>query len=100
MSRWNEIRAQLRAEPRRFVVTGAAGFIGSHLTEALLRMGQIVVGLDNFATGTRSNLSETLNGVSRDDRARFRFIEGDVRDPRSCADAVEGADVVLHEAAL
>jgi UDP-N-acetylglucosamine 4-epimerase len=100
MNRFAEICEHLRAEPRRFVVTGAAGFIGSHLTEKLLRLGQSVVGLDNFATGTRDILSETLSTLSADERARFRFIEGDIRAPDSCADAVKGAHIVLHQAAL
>jgi UDP-N-acetylglucosamine 4-epimerase len=100
VSRLADIHAHLRAEPRRFVVTGAAGFIGSHLTEKLLRLGQSVVGLDNFATGMRDNLSETLSALSADERARFHFIEGDIRSPRTCADAMKGADIVLHQAAL
>jgi UDP-N-acetylglucosamine 4-epimerase len=100
VSRLIEIRKQLRGEPRRFVVTGAAGFIGSHLTAELLRLGQSVVGLDNFATGTRENLSETLSALSTDERSRFRFIEGDIRVPQTCADAVKGAQIVLHQAAL
>jgi UDP-N-acetylglucosamine 4-epimerase len=100
MSRFEEIREHLRSQPRRFFVTGAAGFIGSHLTEELLGLGQWVVGLDNFATGTRDNLSEILSSLSVDERARFRFIEGDIRIPRTCADAVRGAHIVLHQAAL
>jgi UDP-N-acetylglucosamine 4-epimerase len=100
MSRFAVICGCLREEPRRFVVTGAAGFIGSHLTEKLLRLGQSVVGLDNFATGTRDNLSETLSALSADERARFRFIEGDIRDPSICEEALRGAHIVLHQAAL
>jgi UDP-N-acetylglucosamine 4-epimerase len=97
---YHDICARLRSEPRHFVITGAAGFIGSHLTEKLLRLGQTVVGLDNFATGSRDNLSEMLSGIGAEERSRFRFIEGDIRDPRACSDAVEGADTVLHQAAL
>jgi UDP-N-acetylglucosamine 4-epimerase len=100
VNRFAEIRERLRAEPRSFVVTGAAGFIGSHLTEKLLRWGQSVVGLDNFATGTHDNLSEALNALSAEERARFRFIEGDIRDADTCAEAVRGAHIVLHQAAL
>jgi UDP-N-acetylglucosamine 4-epimerase len=100
MSRYDEIREQLREAPLRFVVTGAAGFIGSHLTEALLRLGQTVVGLDNFATGTRRNITEATGALTTEERARFRLIEGDVRTYETCAAAVRGADVVLHQAAL
>ncbi len=100
MSRLAEIRSYLRAEPRSFVVTGAAGFIGSHLTEKLLRLGQRVVGLDNFSTGTQENLSEVLRSLSAEERARFRFIEGDIRIPRTCGEAMRGAYIVLHQAAL
>ncbi|MEM8699510.1 MAG: SDR family oxidoreductase [Pseudomonadota bacterium] len=86
-----DLAADLRAEPKLWAVTGAAGFIGSHLVEALLRLGQRVVGLDNFSTGHRRNLP---------DAPGFHLIEGDIRDPATCADAVAGAEVVLHHAAL
>src|SRR5581483_314145 len=98
--RLDEIRSQLRAKPRSFVVTGTAGFIASHLTEKLLRLGHRVVGLDNFATGTQENLSEILSSLSAEERARFRFIEGDIRIPRTCAEAMRDAHIVLHQAAL
>jgi UDP-N-acetylglucosamine 4-epimerase len=75
----------------RFLVTGAAGFIGSNLAEALVSRGQRVRALDNFLTGKRENL-DSLDGVE--------FIEGDVRDPVTCRMACEGVDYVLHEAAL
>ncbi len=94
------LRAELRARSRTWLVTGAAGFIGSHLVEHLLRLGQRVVGLDNFATGSRRNLKEALALVSREDAARFRLHEGDIRAPGVCARACEGTEVVLHEAAL
>lgn len=84
------------APPRTWAVTGAAGFIGSHLVEALLAAGQRVVGLDNFSTGHRSN----LEAVSSEAGDRFRLVEGDVRDPEACREAVGSADVVLHQAAL
>jgi UDP-N-acetylglucosamine 4-epimerase len=100
MSRFEELRERLSARPRHFLVTGAAGFIGSHLTEKLLRWGQHVVALDNFATGTRDNLAEALKTLSPAARARFRFIEGDIRSFDTCADAVKGAEIVLHQAAL
>lgn len=90
----------LRAEPRRWLVTGAAGFIGSNLVEALLRLDQQVVGLDNFATGHQRNLDEVLVAVSPEQAARFRMITGDIRDGRTCAMACAGVEIVLHQAAL
>ncbi len=84
----------------RWLVTGAAGFIGSHLVEALLRNGQRVVGLDNFATGLRKNLPAIEAAVGPDAWQRFTFIEGDIRVSADCARACEGVDVVLHQAAL
>ncbi len=92
--------AELAARPRRWLVTGSAGFIGSHLVEALLRAGQEVVGLDNFATGFQRNLDEVRAAVGEAAWARHRFIEGDIVDPATCARACEGVDLVLHQAAL
>mgnify|MGYP000109060576 CR=1 FL=1 len=94
------IEAQIAARCRRWLVTGAAGFIGSHLTEALLRLGQEVVGLDNFATGKRENLDEVRDCVGREAWRRFEFIEGDIVDLETCARACRGIEIVLHEAAL
>ena len=84
----------------RWLVTGAAGFIGSNLVEELLKFDQLVVGLDNFATGHRRNLEEVETAVGADHWQRFRFIEGDIRDPVTCQTAVTDCDYVLHQAAL
>jgi UDP-N-acetylglucosamine 4-epimerase len=94
------IAAGLRAVPRRWLVTGAAGFIGSNLAESLLELDQHVVGLDNFATGKPANLDEVREIVGPGRWARFRFIEGDVASEEVCREAVTGVDVVLHQAAL
>jgi UDP-N-acetylglucosamine 4-epimerase len=94
------LNATLRATPRRWLVTGVAGFIGSHLLETLLRLGQDVVGLDNFATGHRRNLDEVQRLVGEAAWSRFRFIEGDIVDLATCRRACDGVDVVLHQAAL
>ena len=85
---------------RRWLVTGAAGFIGSHLLEALLAGGQEVVGLDNFATGHRSNLDSVRDSVGEQAWRRHRFIEADIVHAAACAEACEGVDYVLHQAAL
>ena len=92
--------AQLQAEPKVWLVTGCAGFIGSNLLEALLRHGQRVVGLDNFATGFQHNLDEVQRSVGTENWQRFRFIEGDIRDLAVCQQACAGVDYVLHQAAL
>mgnify|MGYP001350199270 CR=1 FL=1 len=85
---------------RRWLVTGVAGFIGSNLLETLLAAGQHVTGLDNFSTGHRRNLDEVKDSVTPEQWARFRMIEGDIRDPQTCVQACEGAELVLHQAAL
>ena len=90
----------LRARPRRWLVTGAAGFIGSHLVERLLGLDQEVVGLDDFSTGRRENVAALRTAVGPDRASRFELVEGDIRDPEACRRACRGADVVLHEAAL
>lgn len=97
---FNDVMAQLREQPRRWLVTGCAGFIGSNLLEALLAAGQDVVGLDSFATGHQHNLDEVAANVGAQAWARFRFIEGDIRDMDTCRAATEGVDHVLHQAAL
>ncbi|MEQ1594220.1 MAG: NAD-dependent epimerase/dehydratase family protein [Casimicrobium sp.] len=89
-----------RAEPKTWLVTGVAGFIGSNLLEALLKLDQHVVGLDNFATGFQRNLDEVQTLVSPEQWARFKFIEGDIRELADCQRACAGVDYVLHQAAL
>ena len=84
----------------KWLVTGAAGFIGSNIVEALLGAGQFVVGLDNFATGHRRNLDEVHAAVGDANWGRFHLIEGDIRDLEACREAVRGASYVLHQAAL
>ncbi len=86
--------------PRRWLVTGAAGFIGSHLVEALLTAGHHVVGLDDLSTGHLRNVEQVLDSVGAEGAARFRWIEGDVSDPDVAGAAVAGVDHVLHQAAL
>lgn len=100
LSAYELVKRDLRANPKTWLVTGCAGFIGSNLLEALLKLHQTVVGLDNFATGKQRNLDEVQSLVSSEQWERFRFIQGDIREPVFCAQACEGVDYVLHQAAL
>ncbi len=97
---WDQVRKKLEAESKRWLVTGAAGFIGSHLTETLLKLGQKVRGIDNFATGYRSNLEDVANKVGAESWQNFEFIEGDISRLTDCQKAVKQVDYVLHQAAL
>ena len=97
---YGQLQAALRQHPRTWLVTGVAGFIGSHLLQTLLGLGQRVVGLDNFATGHPYNLDEVRGLVGETAWAGFKFIEGDIRDLDTCRRACAGADQVLHQAAL
>ena len=89
MKTYEEVQQRIRSRRRTWLVTGAAGFIGSNLAEALLKLDQNVVGLDNFSTGKRENLQHGM-----------RLIEGDIRSLETCREACRGVDVVLHQAAL
>ncbi len=100
MTIYAELLSTLSAQPKRWVITGVAGFIGSHLLETLLRHDQRVVGLDNFATGFRRNLDEVQSLVGKERWNCFEFIEGDICALEDCRRACEDADYVLHQAAL
>jgi UDP-N-acetylglucosamine 4-epimerase len=100
MSAYDELQTELKATPQTWLVTGVAGFIGSNLLEALLKLDQRVVGLDNFATGKHKNLEQVKGLVAPAQWARFRFLEGDIGDLVACQRACAGVDLVLHEAAL
>jgi UDP-N-acetylglucosamine 4-epimerase len=98
-TRYDDVCEELVNSPRRWLVTGVAGFIGSALLERLLDLGQSVVGVDNFLTGHKRNLEDVL-AINPDERLQFRFIEGDLRDPAVAREACKDVDIVLHEAAL
>ncbi len=90
----------LKAGSHTWLVTGAAGFIGSHLVETLLKLNQNVVGLDNFATGKRENLEDVKRGATPEQWNAFQFVEGDIADLNTCEQACQGIDYVLHQGAL
>jgi UDP-N-acetylglucosamine 4-epimerase len=98
MDRYHQSLDSLKAAPRSWLVTGVAGFIGSHLLETLLRLGQRVTGLDDFSSGSRANLDEVESLVPGEAWGNFRLIEGSVTDPALCREAVRGADYVLNQA--
>jgi UDP-N-acetylglucosamine 4-epimerase len=90
METYESLLARIKARRRTWLVTGAAGFIGSHLVENLLKLDQNVVGLDNLSTGKLDNVRHL----------DFRLIEGDIRSPDTCREACRGVELVLHQAAL
>ena len=100
MTKYQKIKKNLLANPKTWLITGVAGFIGSNLLEHLLLLDQTLVGLDNFATGHQRNLDEVQAGVSKEQWSRFKFIEGDIRNADTGKRAVDGVDYVLHQAAL
>lgn len=100
MTAYQTLLERLPTEPRTWLVTGVAGFIGCNLLETLLKLEQRVVGLDNFATGHRRNLEQIRSAVQPAQWARFRFIAGDIRRLEDCRAACAGVDYVLHQAAL
>ena len=100
MLKYHSILDHLKDRPKKWLITGVAGFIGSNLLETLLQNNQEVVGLDNFTTGTPDNLNSVRKLVSPTAWQRFKFTEGDIRCLTDCENAMEGVDYVLHQAAL
>ncbi len=100
MTQINQVVEQLKSNRQRWLVTGAAGFIGSNLVEALLRLNQSVVGLDNFSTGHQRNLDQVQALVGSAAWTNFHFIRGDICDLNTCREACKDVDFVLHHAAL
>lgn len=100
MTLYQSALSTLESKPARWLVTGAAGFIGSHLVEKLLSLGQHVTGVDNLATGNLHNLVQVQKSVGEDAWSRFTFAERDVRLLDDCLRMVEGVDHVLHQAGI
>ncbi|MBF0420156.1 MAG: Vi polysaccharide biosynthesis UDP-N-acetylglucosaminuronic acid C-4 epimerase TviC [Magnetococcales bacterium] len=100
MSSYTELQLQLATEPKTWLVTGVAGFIGSNLLETLLKLNQRVTGIDNFSTGCQHNLDEVQSLVSSEQWANFCFFKGDIRNLTDCHLACKCVDYVLHQAAL
>jgi len=99
-SKYHQIKQQLLQFPKKWLITGVAGFIGSNLLETLLRLNQEVIGLDNFSTGYKSNLDEVKDFVSEDQWKNFVCIEGDIKNLDNCRACCSEVDYVLHNAAI
>ena len=97
---YQQVAEALVNEPKTWLITGVAGFIGSNLLENLLLLNQKVVGLDNFATGFQHNLDEVQSVVTAEQWQCFTFIEGDIRKLVDCQTACADIDYILHQAAL
>ena len=100
MLNYKQRQRALKENPKNWLITGVAGFIGSNLLETLLKLDQNVVGLDNFSTGFQHNLDEVEKLVTPEQWKRFKFIKGDICSIDDCNIACKGADYVLHQAAL
>src|SRR6478672_456373 len=100
MTRFEELLQMLPHEPKTWMITGVAGFIGSNLLETLLKLDQRVIGIDNFATGFQRNLDQVRAVVTAEQWERFRFVNGDICERDDCLAACEGAEIVLHQAAI
>ena len=100
MKSYAKLLLDLPKEPKTWLITGVAGFIGSNLLESLLKLDQFVIGFDNLSTGFQKNLDEVQDLVSLEQWKRFRFIKGDIRNLEECRFVCTSVDYVLHEAAL
>jgi UDP-N-acetylglucosamine 4-epimerase len=99
-SRYECLQETILRQPKTWLITGVAGFIGSNLLEKLLELNQNVIGLDNFLTGNPTNLSDVKSQVSEEKWRNFRFVEGDIRNLTICESVCAGVDFILHQAAL
>lgn len=100
MTQFVQVSEELKNNPKTWLITGVAGFIGSNLLETLLLLDQKVIGLDNFSTGFQHNLDEVQGLVSESQWRNFTFYQGDIRQLEDCQKACVSVDYVLHQAAL
>ena len=100
MTNYDHVQKNLLSKPKTWLITGVAGFIGSNLLEALLKLDQRVIGLDNLSTGYIKNITEVEKSVKVSQWEKFTFIEGDLCDLKICKEACKGVDFILHQAAL
>src|SRR5262245_37351337 len=100
MSVYEDLKQRLLSEPKHWLVTGVAGFIGSNLLETLLKLNQKVTGLDNFSTGNRRNLEQVRRNVDARQWKLFSLLDGDIRNLETCRKACRRIDLILHQAAL
>jgi UDP-N-acetylglucosamine 4-epimerase len=98
--KYNFVKQSLLENQKIWLVTGVAGFIGSNLAEALLKLNQKVIALDNFATGHRYNLEHIKKSVTEEEWQNFTFVEGDICDYSFCKEITKGVEIILHQAAL
>ena len=97
---YNYIKEQLLKNQKTWLITGVAGFIGSNLAEALLKLNQKVIGLDNFSTGHKHNLDQIKESIRDEQWENFNFQEGDITNFETCQNITKDVDIVLHQAAL
>lgn len=97
---YEEVKEHLLDHPYTWAVTGAAGFIGSHLLETLLQLNQKVVGIDNFSTGFQKNLDDVLQNLTPEKKSNFTFFESDIRSYEECVKNLKDVQYVLHQAGL
>lgn len=107
MKNFEEISSYLKKNQHTWLITGVAGFIGSNLLEALLKLNQKVVGFDNFDTGYQHNINEaisdaaiSLKSTQAEVSKNFKFINGDIRILNDCINACKKIEYVLHHAAI
>ena len=100
MSDVDMVKNRLKKNPKKWLVTGVAGFIGSNILEELLALNQTVTGLDNFSTGKQENLDDVKKNVEVNSWKKFTFLKKDIVSMSDCMEACKDVDYVLHQAAL